>query len=315
MHTVSHVAASHAGGDVVRLNDLVVAAGEEAMLRACGLDSLDALFAARGAASLDKPGLASWRTRERIELDDGAPAAGADGALGTHPTAGGAPLVTLYLKRYSNPPVAARRAVLRSDHDARSLAGVEWNLMRQLRERGIPCPVGVALGEEFRAGREVRSAVLARAVPGRSLERLLAEPGALDRGTLRSVLQATARLVAKFHGCGWVHRDLYLAHLFFDPTAVPEQGLHIIDLQRVIRPRCCLNRWIVKDLASLNYSAPRGVISRSDRVRWLRTYLDAARLGVAGRVLAFRVVGKTQQIARHDHRRTLRLTGYGGNAR
>lgn len=279
----------------VSVNDLWVVSGYEDMLAKAGLDSLDALCRAEGGDSLTKPGLANWRERIRLRFDDRR-------------------CDVAYLKRYRDPPrsagAAARRAIM-SDSPAGgvriSLAGLEWHWMHALAREGICCVRPIAFGEEFRGGREQRSAVLAASVPGQSLEFLLNSPGRAELLPMRELVGSTAELVARFHAAGYIHRDLYLAHIFFDGDAAIDQSLHLIDLQRVFRPGLRRERWLVKDLASLNYSAPAGLVSRADRLRWLKSYLGAKRLDGAARRLFYRVVGKTASIARHDLRRRRRL--------
>ena len=176
--------------------------------------------------------------------------------------------------------------------------------MIRLAEDGIPCPTPVAQGEEFCGKTERRSAVLMQAVPGDSLERLMAADGESARWTLRAILEPLADLIARFHRAGYAHRDLYLSHIFFDPAAASQPSLHLIDLQRVIRPRYRAMRWVVKDLAALNFSTPADLLSRTDRMRWLTRYLGQRRLDAAGRRLAYRIIGKTQEIARRQRRQT-----------
>ena len=135
-------------------------------------------------------------------------------------------------------------------------------------------------------------------------------------------------MIGRFHALGYVHRDLYLSHVFFDATAPPPHRLRLIDLQRVLRPVWRKRRWIVKDLAALNYSTPTTMASRTDRLRWLRSYLRVAgqvvlrtpgndrsmhrshegdsrgiRWTGERRALVYRILGKTFQIARHDQSR------------
>ena len=82
----------------------------------------------------------------------------------------------------------------------------------------------------------------------------------------------------------------------------PPYGLHLIDLQRVRwrRDGRVGRRWLVKDLAALNYSAPAAVVTQTDKVRFLREYLAQARLDAAARRLVRSVLAKTGRIARHD---------------
>ncbi len=77
--------------------------------------------------------------------------------------------------------------------------------------------------------------------------------------------------------------------------------MHLIDLQRVRWQReGWPRRWIVKDLAALDYSSPAGIVTRADKVRFLREYLGLRRLDAEGRALAASVAAKTRRIARHD---------------
>ncbi len=277
------------GPDTIRCNDLQVAEGFERTLRDQKIASLDALFAIPNDGDLSKPGLERWRERIRIELDH-------DGRT-----------CVFFLKRFDAPPRTARREVRRCGQAVRSVGGMEFGWMVRLAKDGIACPAPVALGEEFVGQTERRSAVLMQSVPGDSLERLVAEGGESVASTMRTLIEPLADMIGRFHRTGYAHRDLYLAHIFYDPTATCASSLHLIDLQRVIRPRFRAMRWVVKDIAALNFSTPVGLVSRTDRMRWLTRYLGTRKLGAVGRRLAYRIIGKTERIARREARRTARM--------
>lgn len=272
--------------DVVSLHDLRISGEYRDLLARNALDTLDAFFDPGLGERLGKPGLESWRERLVIRLDD-------EGTTRT-----------FYLKRFTNPPGRARREVKRAGCAAASVAGIEWAWMRKLAELGIACAAPVALGEEIAGGRERRSAVLMAEVPGRSLETWVSQWSPDDRATGRGLLLPLAEMVAKLHGTGLVHRDLYLSHVFFEPDKPSGNTLHLIDLQRMFSPQKMVRRWIIKDLAALNYSTPGCVASTTDRVRWLKMYLGVRRLDANARRLLYRVVGKTVRIARHDARKS-----------
>ena len=262
---------------------------QRALLQRHGLDSLEALCDSELGEALTKPGLADWRERIRIQL--GAP----DGPK------------TLFLKRFRPPPVARRRAIRASGLNVRSMAEIEWAWMHALAADGIPAVRPVALGAALNGRRESSSLILAEAVPGRSLEQWAATWIAESARFPRSLLTTTSSLVARFHAHGYVHRDLYLSHLFFDPDAPAEDALHLIDLQRVMKPRWRRRRWIVKDVASLNHSTPRALLSQTDRMRWLKVYLGVHHLDAEAKRFVRLVVAKSRQIGRHDRRRSRRL--------
>ncbi|MCH7839656.1 MAG: hypothetical protein IID38_05415 [Planctomycetes bacterium] len=295
IHAAAKDAAAPSRRRYVSLNDLTVLRGFEPLLQRHHLDTLDALFCAQGQR-LDKPGLSSWRERLRLSLDD------AD-----------SPRV-FYLKRFRQPPRAAQREVRRSGCRASSMAGLEWNWIARLERDGIPCMAPVAMGEDPSASREQRSAILTAAVPGVSLEMWMDQWGEPERATIRRLTAPLAGLIARLHRRGYVHRDLYLSHVFYDPSQPDDQSLHLIDLQRVMRPSLRWRRWIIKDLAALNFSAPERFVSASDRVRWLRSYLGIVKLDPTARRLVYRVVGKTLAIARHERSRRAGVAKRSSNA-
>ncbi|MFI4859533.1 MAG: lipopolysaccharide kinase InaA family protein [Phycisphaerales bacterium JB063] len=259
-----------------------------------GLDSLEALLATPGEDNLHKPGLADWRERLRLRLPNR-----------------DTPLVC-YLKRYRKPPLKEQWDNRRMGHA--DCAAVEWRWLTELDRLGVPGPVPVAYGARRKGLLEDASVVVTAAVPGQSLERWVPQQlgpgGALtDRHARRRLTHATADLVAKLHRHRLIHRDLYLAHLFFDPDTIEHDPptLTLIDLQRMIRPRLRWTRWVVKDLAALNYSTPPNAASKADRLRWFKRYRSIKKLAPADRALLRQVAAKTRRIARHDAKRNARL--------
>ena len=71
-------------------------------------------------------------------------------------------------------------------------------------------------------------------------------------------------------------------------------------------PRLRRMRWIIKDLAQLDASARQVGASRTDRLRFLRAYLDLGPRAARVRWYARRIVRKSdwilRRIARHEAR-------------
>ncbi|HEY3241883.1 MAG TPA: lipopolysaccharide kinase InaA family protein [Phycisphaerae bacterium] len=262
--------------------------GFSELLTLNGLNTPEAVFDASGQV-LNKRGLSSWRTRTRLELQSPRDERS-----------------VLFVKRYIRPPWRDQCQRILAGHGWRSTAGIEWHWIEALRAGGVACPQAVALAECLNGWREERSAILLAPVPGISLERWAADR---TQRVARDMLLSLAQFVRRLHRAGFVHRDLYLCHIFFEAGAA--EPFHLIDLQRVFRPRRWRRRrWIVKDLAALNYSAPAAVASRRDRLRFLRGYLDQPRLDRSSKRLARAVEAKTRQIAAHDrHRQRSRPAG------
>jgi hypothetical protein len=259
------------------VSKLVVDPALTESLAAAGLRTLDDMFGLPNAERLDKATLPAWRQRLRVEL----PGIG-----------------TCYLKRYTSPPLAAQLRRMVSGHPTRSTARIEWEQIRRLEKAGTDSVKRVAFGEEMSGLWERRSAILLAEVPGESLEqRVQRRPERASPSWIRGL----AGFVAGFHRAGYVHRDLYLCHVFVELPG-PEPVFRLIDLARMIKPRFRYRRWLVKDLASLNYSTPPSAATASDRLRFLKAYLGVRRLGPADRRLARQIAAKTRRIARHDAR-------------
>jgi hypothetical protein len=262
--------------------ELVVHQDHIEALAAAGLDSFDALMSASGEAVLHKPRLAAWRQRVVVRVGER----------------------TMYLKRYERPPWREQLRLRLQGFVA--TAQVEWHWLRQLPELGLPGPLPVAYGCRRRAGFERQSLLLTDAVPGTSLERWVPDQlgGRLaDRGFRIRLAADVARLVGRLHAARLVHRDLYLSHVFIDVAPDGPPRLFLIDLQRVIRPRLRWRRWMIKDLAALDFSTPAAAASATDRLRfWLR-YRGAQRLSPGDRPIIRAIARKTRRIARHVARR------------
>jgi len=257
---------------------LLVDEAHAAAFAAAGLERLDDLFGLSGGQRLDKASLPSWRRRLRFELPGVGP---------------------VYLKQYASPPVGVQLRRILSGQARQSTARIEWLRMQWLAKAGIEAVKPVALGEEMAGPWERRSAVVTAALPGESLESHVRR---FPERASRELIRSLASFVARFHQAGFIHRDLYLSHIFCK-TADGRPRFCLIDLTRVCRPRWRRGRWIVKELASLNYSTPPAAATAADRLRFLRDYLGTRRLSPAQRRLVRRVVRKTDRIARHDARR------------
>ncbi len=149
-----------------------------------------------------------------------------------------------------------------------SLNGVQELLAhRALRALGIPTPQPVAAGFYRRGWLGRASFFLSLEVPGRPLDDVLRD--GVSPAARRRLCQRVGELAEQLHRHGWVHRDLYLCHLFVpqaeEPGAAP---LVLIDLQRARRRSS--RRARVKDLAALHGSASSA--TRLERLRALRHY-------------------------------------------
>lgn len=96
-------------------------------------------------------------------------------------------------------------------------------------------------------------------------------PGLDPAGVARSWALPLARTVARLHGAGWYHRDLYLQHcvLAVSPGSPASPGstaegpdaarIVLLDFGRARRGARVRRRWFEKDLAALAASAPESL--------------------------------------------------------
>jgi len=177
----------------------------------------------------------------------------------------------------------------------------------------VPTMQPVAFAEQMAGIWELGSVLCTEQVPGESLERWLPAswPAAVRTfGPAWRVRVVTelAQLVRRMHQANLCHRDLYTSHIFVRVAADGGTCFHVIDLQRMFRPRLRKRRWRVKDLAALAASAPSGLLSRTDRLRFLLTYLtDDLVLRSEWKAWWRDVQSKARRMMRHHQARMERL--------
>lgn len=91
------------------------------------------------------------------------------------------------------------------------------------------------------------------------------------------LINQVAHIAKTIHNHGLNHRDFYICHLLlhldqFDPTNPETSRLSLIDLHRMQQRRKVPQRWLVKDLAGLNFSTAHIGLNARDRLRFLKAY-------------------------------------------
>lgn len=267
-------------------NEFFVEPAYKAVLEKLGLSSFDSVFAFEAGKNLAKDNLASHRSRLELQITS--------------------PATTLFLKRYDKPPILVQLKNCLAAKKRTSCAYAEANAARNLQALGVNVPRMVAWGESRRAGIfERRSFVIIEKIPdGVSLERSLPEffngqPTPDTRKSRRRFIRDLAAFVRKFHDTGYRHRDLYLCHIF----RVPDGRFFLIDLARAFKPTLFDARYLVKDLAQMNYSAPVQYFSSTDRMRFYIAYTARPKLTSQDKTFVKKIIQKTGRIARHDSKR------------
>jgi hypothetical protein len=209
----------------------------------------------------------------------------------------------VYLKRYERKYVSPWRFFLRAIHwpTAEDEALREWRHLWKLRAEGFNTPVPVAFGQEKYLGVTVRSFLMTEEIrDGIQGDYYCRDAEARER---RQLAVEAADLTRKFHGAGFVHKDYYLCHIFVVPRSGSGQ-LVLLDLQRLVRPRFFRERWLVKDLGALAYSALKFGASHADLMRFFKRYRNKPRLDSSDRRLARKVLARVDWLSkrrpRHD---------------
>lgn len=197
-------------------------------------------------------------------------------------------------------PTSRGVAFLKRHHGREASDAVEeWHNTRAVSAAGVRVARPICAG--WNAS---RSFLLTLELPGEPLDDFLRR-GRPPAPLLRELVGELAELVARLHGAGLCHRDLYLCHVFWLPDEPRGNRLALIDLHRVrslgiVRA----SRWRLKDLAALAYSSTGLPISDRDRLRFLVRYLRRLRGKRArardqrgsARALAGRITARSQSL-------------------
>jgi heptose I phosphotransferase len=150
-----------------------------------------------------------------------------------------------------------------------SIARREWENGRALENAGLRVAGRVAYGEDCGPFWEKFSFIITEAASGQTLEQFLGD--SRDRALRRRVLDRLAPFVRRLHEAGLASPDLFTRHIFVE-TADNEPRFCLIDMARLDRRKTLSARLRARDLAALNVTAPPGMVSPRERVRFLRSY-------------------------------------------
>jgi heptose I phosphotransferase len=254
----------------------------EAAFSESGLTSTDAVFSFNGGRNLSKDNLAKYRARLQFEIS--------------------LPPVTVFMKRYDRPPILVQLRNWLATHGRISCGVFDVKASSKLAEEGINTPKTLLYGEQWGAFFEKRSFIITEKIPNaESLERKLPDcfkkPDTVEKLKLqRGFIAQLAVFIRKFHDTGYCHRDLYFSHVFYSDSG----DFYLIDLSRAFRPVVRSQRFRIKDIAQLYYSAPAKNFSITDRLRFYMSYTGRNKLARKDKVFIRKVINKARRMARHD---------------
>jgi heptose I phosphotransferase len=181
----------------------------------------------------------------------------------------------------------------------------EWEVIDEFRKCGIPTLAPVAAGEKVSLLRQESFLMTEELTGFQSLDRCLQEyffpPLPAEKIIEKRVLiKELAQIAKRMHDAGFNHRDFYCCHIFIRRTENRKREWRVLDLQRVDKRRWFRRRWIIKDLAALNYSASPQIMTTRDRMRFLTHYLDGKDNVRQNLPFIRQVIIKTEKISHHD---------------
>lgn len=259
----------------------------ETTFRKLGLTSLDAVFSFNAGRNLSKDNLASYRDRMQFDVD-----------IPECLTA------TLFLKRYDRPPLSTQLKNCLSHRQIIPLAVSDFNTTKKLSAANINVPKVIAYGCQKGVFLEKRSFIITEKIPNaESLEKKLPEyfdalPTSENLRLRKNFTKQLAEFIKKFHQTGFRHRDLYLCHIFHTDTG----QFYLIDLARTFRPLLFTNRFKIKDIAQLHYSAPAKYFSKDDRLFFYLAYAGQNKLNAKDKKIIAKVKRKARRMAKHDQK-------------
>ncbi len=158
----------------------------------------------------------------------------------------------------------------------------EWLAIKILTELGVDTMTTVAYGERGRNPVARQSFLVTQDLrPTESLEDFCSKWERIPPSVTlkRALLTRVAEVTRLLHSHGINHRDYYLCHFLLDLTPGREHitsenmRIYLIDLHRVQFRKRVPQRWRIKDLAALGFSALNIGLTRRDRLRFVRIYM------------------------------------------
>lgn len=148
----------------------------------------------------------------------------------------------------------------------------EYVALDVLRKCGVAVPLLAAYGRRGCLPSSIESFIVTEDVgPHESLEDYCRPWGgrAPAFAEKQQLIAAVARMARRMHAAGICHRDFYLCHFL---RRERDGELVLIDLHRALHKRNPGERWIIKDLAGLYFSAMGIGLTARDLLRFLRCY-------------------------------------------
>ncbi len=155
----------------------------------------------------------------------------------------------------------------------------EWEAINKLTALGLHTLTAVGFGLRGNNPAKTESFLITKELTGtlslaKYCEHWLENPPLFKEK--QKLISAVATMAKVLHENGINHRDLYICHflLRLDSMDLQMPTLHLVDLHRAQCRQKVPYRWLVKDVASIYFSAMDIGLTKRDAIRFMKIYFN-----------------------------------------
>lgn len=183
-----------------------------------------------------------------------------------------------YLKRYLRLRRTEYLSAILRPFSYPSSARREWEQYHILNNLGISTAIPVAWGEKKSWGIPSLSFIITRQIVGTPLDEYLRN--CRDFHVRRAVLYSMANAIKHMHRAGYQYPDYTAKHIYVKNTDVV-----LLNAEKFTKlPNKAPMSMMVRDLANLSQTIPTQCATNTERLRFLKYYLDCAHLGSQAKI-------------------------------
>lgn len=205
--------------------------------------------------------------------------------------------IEVYIKRYTPPPLKEKLKAAMSLKFKSFNAFDEWDSLIAFHRNNLPTMIPLATA---RIGEKTCILTLGITDYTRA-SKLFEEFTGEDRERKEKLIIKIADMAGKMHSAGMAHQDFYLVHIFVKEKNDDE--IFLIDLQRTLKQRKISDRWRIKDLAQMYFSA-KPFINNKDLLLFWKKYTKICDTELyKNNGLIKKILAKALKIKRHTDKK------------
>jgi len=208
--------------------------------------------------------------------------------------------IEAYVKRYHPISIKEKIKAITSFHGiVKDGAKHEWDALIAFHESNLPTMIPIAVAKTANGSCNLTLGITHYMRASDIFAELYTQKGKYINARKKNLIKKIAELARVMHNLGYAHQDFYLVHIFIKPDE--NDSIYLIDLQRLIMQSELSNRWRIKDLAQLYYSA-KPFVSKRDIFYFWKIYANSNIL--RNKQLIKSILSKVDKISEHDRKIT-----------